>query len=317
MNPRGAPGPAASPPERGDEPHAPIDVVVVAFGPAEALTGALTALDGRYAVLVVDNGSSPPTARAAADAGARYIDAGANLGFAAGVNVALRTLSERRGDVLLLNPDARITPDAVARLHAALIARPRAACVGPALYAPGSEHLNRSRWPWHTPGSAWTEAVGLARRRLDTAAYFLGGAVLLVRRAAIDEVGPLDERFFLYSEDEDWQRRAIARGWTVHYCPEVTAEHGGGGTEDDRVRLRLRLHAAIERYIRKWYGPRGWALYRAGSAVGLAVRTLARRGPPRRQAVRLLRLYVAGPDRSARRAGVFPAAGPGGNGPVG
>ena len=228
--------------------------------------------------------------------------------------MALHALSERRGDVLLLNPDARITPVAVAELDAELTARPRVACVGPALHAPGSGHLNRSRWPWHTPGGAWAEAVGLARRRLDTPAYFLGGAVLLVRRAALEDVGPLDERFFLYSEDEDWQRRAIARGWTVHYCPEVGAEHGGGGTEDDRVRLRLRLHAAIERYIRKWYGPRGWALYRAGSVVGFALRAIARRGPPRRNAARLLRLYLAGPDRAALRAAVLPPAGSGGTG---
>jgi GT2 family glycosyltransferase len=127
-----------------------------------------------------------------------------------------------------------------------------------------------------------------------------------VRRAALAEVGRFDERFFLYSEDEDWQRRALVRGWRVRFCPDVVAQHASGGTETDTGRHRLRLHAAIERYVRKWYGRRGWALYRAGTLFGLTLRLVVQRGPRRRATTRLTRLYLTGPDRAARRAGAIP-----------
>ncbi len=283
-----------------------IDVVVVAYGPAESLADALSALQGEYAVLVVDNSSSEATAAVVGRAGARYVDAGANLGFAAAVNVALSHLTDPGRDVLLLNPDARIDSDAVARLHDELLAHPDVACVAPVQHAPGSDRPSRARWPWHTPAGAWAEAVGLSRRRLQSARYFLGGAVLLLRRAALDEVGGFDERFFLYSEDEDWQRRAVARGWRVRLCPEVSAEHAAGGTESDGTRHQLRLHSAIERYVRKWYGPLGWTSYRAGTLFGLVVRLATQRGPRRAATARLAHVYLTGPDRAARRAGAIP-----------
>jgi hypothetical protein len=92
----------------------------------------------------------------------------------------------------------------------------------------------------------------------------------------------------------------------VRYCPDITAEHAGGGTDASRTRVRLRLHAAIERYVRKWYGPVGWAVFRAGTLVGLALRVAGRGGARRRSAVALARLYLEGPDRAARRTGAVP-----------
>ena len=132
--------------------------------------------------------------------------------------------------------------------------------------------------------------------------------MLLLRRAALADVGTFDERFFLYSEDEDWQRRAVdARAGRCASAPtwrQNTAPAGPRATAD---RLQLRLHAAIERYIRKWYGTMGWELYRAGTLFGLVLR-LARRGAGRRRrTARLARLYLTGPDRAARRTGAVPA----------
>jgi GT2 family glycosyltransferase len=288
-------------------PGAGLDVVIVAYGPPDALTRALATLGDAYPVWVVDNSSSPANAEIATKAGAQYIDPGANLGFAAAVNVGLARLPDPARDVLLLNPDARIDPAELERLHAELLARPDLACAAPAQHFPGSTSPSRARWPWHTPAGAWAEAIGLTRRRLASSRYYVGGAVLLLRKAALAEVGTFDERFFLYSEDEDWQRRAVQRGWHVWLCPDVVAEHGAGGTESDGVRLQLRLHASIERFVRKWYGPVGWELYRAGTLFGLALRVAARRGQARRRSARLARLYVTGPDRAARRAGVVPA----------
>jgi GT2 family glycosyltransferase len=288
-------------------PSPDLSVVVVAYGPADALSGALDALGGIYPVVVVDNASSSEGRRAAHAAGAMYVDPGKNLGFASGVNLALARRPDPRGDVLLLNPDARIDASELERLRAALSADESLAAVAPALRAPGSDEPSRTTWPWHTPGASWAEAVGMARRRLRSSPYFLGGAVVLLRGAALVDVGPFDERFFLYNEEEDWQRRALARGWRVRYCPEVTALHAAGGTDRDPDRHRLRLHAAIERYVRKWYGPFGWTVYRAGMVVGQGLRAAVRRGLARRGAARLAVLYLRGPDRTARRAGAVPA----------
>ncbi|HTZ08988.1 MAG TPA: glycosyltransferase, partial [Acidimicrobiales bacterium] len=175
----------------GAAPEVPLDVVVVAYGDPATLGGALAALEGRYPVTVVDNSSSPATAAVVRGAGAAYVDPGANLGFPAAVNVALAARPDPGGDVLLLNPDARIDPATLGRLHAELRARPRAACVAPVLRGAGSAP-SPNRWPWHTPAGAWAEALGLARLRLRSRRFFLGGAVLVVRGEALAEVGPLD-----------------------------------------------------------------------------------------------------------------------------
>lgn len=279
--------------------------MVVAYGPPEPLGKALDALDGRYPVTVVDNGSDPATAALASAHGARYLDSGANLGFAAGVNVALRTLPLASVDVLLLNPDARIDPESLSRLHEAMRSDPTVGAVAPALQPPGSAGRSTSQWPWHTPLRPWVEAVGLGRRRARHT--FLSGAVLLLRGATLLDVGLLDERFFLYAEEEDWQRRARRRGWRLEHRPDVVAVHTSGGTDADAERSQLRLHAAAERYVRKWYGPAGWSFYRAGTILGYAVRAVVRRGTRRRRSWRLVRWYLTGPDRAARRAGVLPA----------
>lgn len=285
---------------------AALTVVVVAYGSSAMLAGALRPLDDTYPIIVVDNASSAGTRELVAASGATYIDPGANLGFAAAVNRAMARIAPLSGDVLLLNPDARIAPGEIGRLQELLHGAPDLAAVAPSLHADDSGRPARARWPWHTPAGAWAEAIGFSRRRLRSPSYFLGGAVLLLRREALADVGGLDERFFLYSEDEDWQKRACSRGWRVRYCPEVTAVHSAGGSEHDPVRLQLRLHAGIERYVRKWYGSAGWVLYRAGTIVGYVARGLTRRGPRRGAALRLARLYLAGPDRTALRAGAVP-----------
>jgi len=282
-----------------------LHVVVVAYGPPASLAEALGALDDAHRAIVVDNSSSPATEAVVRRAGARYLDPGANLGFAGGVNFALGR-RPGTGDVLLLNPDARITPDALAQLCDALAASPDAACAAPAQFSPGSGIEVRARWPWHTPGGAWAEALGLAGRRLRSARWFVGGAVLLLRGDALADVGPFDERFFLYGEDEDWEQRARRSGWRLLWCPEVRAEHGGGATDADRDRQRLRLHAATERYVRKWYGATGWASYRCATLLGLALRFVIHRGARRRADGALARIYLTGPDRAARRAGAVP-----------
>jgi GT2 family glycosyltransferase len=141
------------------------------------------------------------------------------------------------------------------------------------------------------------EAIGLGR--LPARRTFVVGAVLLLRREAIDDVGHFDERFFLYAEEADWQRRAHERGWAPAVCAAVVAEHAGAATSTSRRRREALFHAAQETYIRKWHGPAGWWFYRVAACCGAAARAVMLTGERRRDAGRRLLLYLRGPRRCA------------------
>lgn len=278
-------------------------VVVVAYGAPGDLDLALEGLGGGFPVVVVDNSSSAETAAVAARHGAEYIDPGANLGFGAGVNVALaavRAKGEVR-DVLLLNPDARIAPDGIRRMHVLLHSSPALAAVGATQTDPVTGERARVWWPFPHPVRAWIEAVGLGR--LNRARGFAIGSVLLLRTEALSAVGDFDERFFLYAEETDWQKRARDQGWRIAVA-DVGATHVGGGTSSDgELRDRL-FHASAETYIRKHFGAAGWQLHRAALVAGSAARALVLRGERRERAARRRDLYLRGPARAVR--GILP-----------
>ncbi len=273
----------------------PVTVVVVAYGAPELLDAALRALEGAYPVTVVDN-SSDPEVRAVVDRfAAEYVDPGRNLGFAGGVNLGTSGRIAPGTDVLLLNPDAAIAPAGVALLQRALAADDRLAAVAPSQHDPATGAPARVAWPFPSPLGAWIEAFGLGglRRRAD----YLIGSVLLLRGEALADVGPFDDRFFLYAEEADWQRRATDRGWTVALCPGATATHVGSGTGGAEARREAHFHGSHERYLRKHHGTGGWLVYRSAAVVGAAVRALVLRGERGRQAAARFTLYRRGPLR--------------------
>ena len=281
-----------------------VDVVVVAYDAADALERCLAGLAGEVPrVIVVDNSSSSSVRAVASESGARYIDTGANLGFAAGVNVGLRAILENGpADVLLLNPDAVLTADDVARL-AAFMRAPggeRLGAAAPRLVGPDGVE-QRVLWPYPSPLRAWMEAVGAGR--LSPHTTFAIGAALLLRWEAVGEVGLFDERFFLYAEEADWQRRALRRGWTTALCEDVVGRHIGAGTSADPLRREALFHAGQETYVRKWHGSVGWHVYRAAAVTGALVRSVALTGERRAQAARRAALYARGPRRCAGLAG--------------
>ena len=272
-----------------------VEVVVVAFGAPGLLDDCLGALGGEFPVLVVDNSSDPSVEAVVEGHHARYLDPGRNLGFAAGVNVALTHRNHPDHDVLLLNPDAQIDPAGIGRLKQCLDGTPGLACVAPAQVDRSGGDPARVGWPFPSPAGAWVEAVGLGslRRKVD----FLIGSVLLVRSAALLDVGLFDERFFLYAEETDWQRRAHERGWGVKLCPEVTAIHKGAGTGGDITIREIYFHSSHERYIRKHYGSSGWRVYRGAALAGSLVRALVLPGGRGREAAARFHLYRQGPCR--------------------
>lgn len=269
-----------------------VDVVVVAFGAPDLLAACLRSLGGEFPVVVVDN-SSDPGVRAVSEAHrAHYLDPGGNRGFAAGVNLGLARC--RPGsDVLLLNPDATVAPDGVVRLRHCLHQRPELAGAAPAQVEPGGGDSARVAWPFPTPAGAWVEAIGLGRLRRDY--EFMIGSVLLLRASALADVGQFDERFFLYAEETDWQRRAHRLGWRMALCPEVTATHVGAGTGGDSADRDVHFHASHERYVRKHHGTVGWWIYRTGVMTGALARALVLPRARGRAAADRFHLYRRGP----------------------
>jgi len=284
-------------------------IVIVAYRRPELLATTLAALhtgskDEDFPVTIVDNSSSSEVRDVAGRYGAGYIDAGTNLGFASAVNIALANLSTPGADVLLLNPDAQVGTGTVASLQAKLHAESRLACVAPAQTSPDGT-VQRVAWPFPTPARTWLEALGLGR--LVRAEDFLIGSVLLLNGAALREVGDLDEAYFLYAEETDWQRRARDAGWGVKLCGELTAVHVGAATSsDDPGRREILFAGAQEMYMRKWYGRSGWACARTAVVLGAVVRAMLLSGERRRAAMRRARHYVAGPSHLAAALGPRP-----------
>jgi GT2 family glycosyltransferase len=286
----------------------PLAAAVVAYGPPTGLARCLAALEGCCPVTVVDNASDPEAAAVAAAAGADYLDPGSNLGFAAGVNRALQAIGPGH-DVLLVNPDAAVGPEAVAALRRALTADPSAACAAPRLSDPESGAAERVCWPFPTPARSWGEALGLGR--FQRSCEYLIGAVLLLRAEALAQVGPFDERFFLYAEEADWQQRARRAGWRPVCVDGAAGQHQGAGTGGDPAWREAVFHGSVERYTRKWHGDRGWAVMRAAVLAGAVVRMAVGRGDTRDRARRRFALYRRGPAAEAARRGVRPAGGAG------
>jgi hypothetical protein len=129
---------------------------------------------------------------------------------------------------------------------------------------------------WASFPTFWSEVLGRnfrVRRRVEgePLAYevdWVGGACLLVQPAAINEVGLLDESFFMYSEETDWCFRMRRQGWKVYYLPGVEVIHLGGGSASRANATQLvRLYDSKIRFFRKHYGARQTSLLRYGLAV--------------------------------------------------
>lgn len=215
-----------------------ISAVIVSYNTRDLLREALSSIvesapDAR--LVVVDNGSvdgSPAMVREAFP-GARLIEPGRNLGFAAASNLGLRHATERFA--LLLNPDARLRACALQRLVAALEARPDAAVAGPRLEFPNGR-LQSCGFAFPTLGAELRESRSIRRlwpapapQRIEPGDVadvdWVDGACMLVRRDAIASVGMFDEQYFLYGEEVDWQYRMRQRGWRVLAVPDAVVVH--------------------------------------------------------------------------------------------
>lgn len=270
-----------------------VDVVVVSFNSRETLRDCVGPLcdEAGIQVIVVDNASSDGSADSIDDLPALVVRRRANAGFAAGCNAGWR--SGTAPYVLLLNPDARIEPAAVRALARLLEQDPRAGAAAPRiLTASGSLDYSQRRHARRRstyaralflhrllPRASWADDVVRDPDRYLAAGVseWVSGACLLVRRSALEEIDGLDERFFLYCEDDDLCRRLWQAGYSVRYEPAVTCIHEGGASAP-RARLLPVLAAGRIQYARKHGTRLGASLERAGIALGAATHVLTPKG---------------------------------------
>jgi GT2 family glycosyltransferase len=270
-----------------------VDVVVVSYNSRAHLRRCVEPLAGRdgVQVIVVDNASPEESLDVVADLPVRTIRLARNGGFAYGCNAGWRAGD---GDyVLLLNPDATLDADAVARLAAVLDEDPRAGAVGPRIEGEdGSLHWSLRRFP--RPASSFAQAFFLHRifpqapwsseLVRDVSAYgrpgspdWVSGACILVRRSTLERLDGLDEGFFMYWEDTDLCRRIRDLGLDIRYEPSAVAVHVGGASAS-RVSLLSVFAESRVRYARKHSTPAGAVLEQGGAVVYALVRALAQRG---------------------------------------
>lgn len=281
----------------GDNASSDVEIIVVAYGEPELLRAALEPVRA-LAVTVVDNSSLSEIAALCAELGVRYVDARANRGFAAGVNFGLAHRRYPDSDVLLLNPDAVVSPAQVDELHAALHADPGLASIAP-LQMNSAGEPSRVQWPFPSPRNAWLEAAGLGR--FESGGSFVTGAVLLLRAEALAQVGGFDESFFLYAEETDWAYRAYQLGWRHGVSRDVLALHEGAATSTDARVREARFHASQERFLRKHFGSMGWQIARIAVWLGATARCALLRGARRDGARLRAALYRLGPVRVEAR----------------
>ena len=252
---------------RPDGPSA-VSVVVVTYNALPWLERCLDSV-AQYETIVVDNGSTDGTVELVRERfpGAQLVEQ-PNLGLAAGWNRGIESASGRF--VLLLNADAWIAGGAVEALLAFADEHPQAAVVAPKLLNPDGT-LQRSVRGFPTIWRLATEYYflrKLAPRSRALNAFYAGdfdhgetrdvewvmGASLLVRRDAIDAVGPADSAFFLFSEETDWCYRFHRAGWTVVFHPGAEVVHVSGAAHAGRMfKENVRSHL---RFFTKHHGPR-------------------------------------------------------------
>src|SRR5439155_22410708 len=236
-----------------------------------------------------------------------------NRGLAAGWNEGIRRASGRY--VLILNADAWMLDDAIEKLAAFVGAHPEAAVVAPRLLNLDGT-LQRSVRGFPTLWRLATEYLCL--RKLaplssalnafyaggfdhDTVreAEFVMGAVMLVRRESINAVGPLDEDFFLFSEETDWHYRFERAGWKVFFTPDAEAVHVGGASHGGRFFVeQITGHL---RFLAKHRGLREAERARRLLLVALRLRGAAFRGEPGRSYRSAAARLASGPVRELLR----------------
>lgn len=252
-----------------------LSIVVVTYNSAEHISACLTSLERAIGaigaeIIVVDNDSkdgTPDVVRR--HAGVTLIESGANLGFAGGINAALAVASGRY--VAWINPDAVVVEGRFDQAVRWCDQHPSAGIVGLRLVdAFGQVEPSSRGFPsYHSalghryslltrvwPGNPFSKRYLRTHADRDGTEIvdWVSGAALMHRRALVEQIDGLDERFFMYCEDVDFCYRATLAGWQVHYLPVVTLRHeiGASSSQVKPAMIRAR-HESLWRYYKKHF----------------------------------------------------------------
>ena len=270
-----------------------IAICVVTYNSAELIEELVASLaDGAagtdWTLVVADNASNDATLAEVRRHAPRatIVETGGNMGYAAGVNAAIRAAGAQDG-YLILNADVRLTRGCAAALFAAL--GPQVGIGVPRLHdARGELILSMRREP--TIVRAWADTVVGAERAgrwralgevvSDPDNYMKGrttdwaeGSTQLISAACWQRVGPCDEAFFLYSEETDFNLRAGAAGLRTWYEPSARAQHLEGGSAGSPRQWAL-LVANRVRLYRKRHGPAKAVFFWAATVAREASRAI-------------------------------------------
>jgi len=233
-----------------------------------------------FEIIVVDNASRDGTAEMlrAEFPAVRVIVNATNVGFAKAINQALRVSQGRYA--LLLNNDTVILSNALDRLVAFADAHAEVGICGPKILNRDGTLQKQCRRSYATPWDLFCYFSGLSTlfprsplfaRYLMTyrdenethPADAISGACMLIRRAVLEQIGWLDERFFAYQEDTDYCLRAQRAGWRVYYYPEAQIIHyaSQGGSRVDPFRSIWEWHRSYFLYYRKNLAARYFFLF--------------------------------------------------------
>lgn len=255
-----------------------ISVVIVNYNAGALLrtaVGAILNSSVPVEVVLVDNGSwdssiADVRAQFGNDTRVKIIENRKNLGFARANNIGLQRTRGRY--VLVLNPDCIVEPNTLERVRDQLEREPAAGMAGCLLRnRDGSEQPGCRRsvpTPWRTlvrvfhldrmfPSHPRFRNFVLSREPLPDRPSFVeatSGAFMLVRREALDQVGPFDEGYFLHCEDLDWCMRFRKQNWRILFVADVEVTHYQGACSVHRpIFVSWHKHKGMVRFYRKFF----------------------------------------------------------------
>lgn len=225
-----------------------------------------------------------------ADSKVRIIESPTNSGFAAGNNIGIRAQSAQY--YLLLNSDTLIRPGAIRTILDAATSYPKAGLISPRLEWPnGNGQESCFRFPSPLAEMSYASQTGLIDRLLANYIVALpvqaeiawpqwtSFACVLIKDEVFQQIGLLDEGYFMYYEDVEFCYRANKAGWSIVHNPEARVVHLRGGSSS--VKKQTKLKKRVPRYFyesrtRYYYQTYGWLGLTAANLLWWSGRTISK-----------------------------------------